>query len=173
VLNETLGWDRTRVSAPLYVRKLDAPPPVPTPEQSERRMATVLGRLREEGWTVLWSSCVPPDTGAGTGTGDPRYDEWQWLAYGYRITGGVSYWFRLGTTAVRQGTVSLSIALLAPQHRDPADLFPERPTGLAAGATCVERPGLPAAPETEGTPLELGSRYALPHSSTQRDPLLR
>ncbi len=44
----------------------------------------------------------------------------------------------------------------APNVDDPPDLFPDRPPGLPAGSTCIERPGVPAAVIEQGTRIELG-----------------
>jgi hypothetical protein len=162
VLSEDLGWDRTEVSAVLYERQATDPPPVPSPADVETSVEATLSDARAQGWTVLWASCAPPP--------DPGYpsSRWEWEAYGYRVADGVSYWLRLAGAAQRDGFARIDVLVRAPGARDRANLFADAPTGLPAGATCVERPGVSETPERDGAAIELAARRSLPkaHPST-------
>jgi hypothetical protein len=168
VLSEDLGWDRSRVLGTLYVRESSDPPPVPTPAEFETRLSRVLRTLRHEGWNVLWASCEPP----GQPTGGPG-DLWQWEASGFRVTGGVGYWFGLRGHTERDGASSIDLALHAPNHRDPANPFADNPVSMREDATCIERPGVSDGPERDGTRIELTSRRALPKAHPETDPSAR
>jgi hypothetical protein len=119
-------WRRPNVSGTLASWQPSSDPAAAALDGSTRA-ARALAALRENGWTVLWATCTAPDSAAGL----------TWRAVGYRIRDGVSYWFELRGEARSSGGL-LGLTLVAPHHFDPDDLFPDRPTGLAAGETCVE-----------------------------------
>jgi hypothetical protein len=150
----------------------------------ERRTASALTALRDNGWTVLWARCTPPVSISGSAppavrpSGGPKRvwspEGWTWHVVGYRVRDGVSYWFELYGVAVPAHSGTLDLYLVAPNHLDSADLFPDRPAGLPAGGTCIERPGQPApsAPaEVDGTYFEIERHHAAKVES--RDPAFR
>ena len=183
LLNETLGWDRGYVSAGLFSADPaigDAPV---TPEQLEVRLVDALERLRGTGWTIMSASCAAPERDRITASAlpspepghlgvDPGLDEWDWSATAYTHVDGVSYWAELSGGLVRNGRGSVVIMLRAINVDDPPDLFGDRPTGLAAGSTCIEQPGVPPAVVEQGTRIEMGERRAFPQRDAI-DPLQR
>jgi hypothetical protein len=185
VLSEELGWDRSEVRATVYSRSAGsasaatppaglspaATPPagaaseILAPADAETTLAGMVTGLRQRGWTVLWVSCTPP---AGP-TGRPD-DTWRWQTYAYRVDDGVSYWASLLGNVQRDGAGYISVALRAPHHRDPANLFTDAPAGVRPGDTCIERPGLAETAEQDGVPIELSSRRDLPRARPSTDP---
>lgn len=170
VLDDTLGWDRTSVGGTVYRRKLSDPPPVPAPEEFQGRVATALGSLRDGGWLPVWSRCqVPAAREPGSRLG-PESDWWVWEATGYKITDGVSYGFVLRAEYSRPGNGSVAVRLLAPNHRDPANLFPDAPAALPRGGSCIEHAGIAAATTADGVETRVSDRYSWPRSTRTRDP---
>jgi hypothetical protein len=152
----TLGWHRSVLDATLDAWPRPAQPPGDPAADGLSRLRPILDTLRDSGWVVLWTRCAPPSAPAGTPGSPPNLDDkWAWESVGYRIADGVSYAYRLGGSSYTTGGGRIAIMLIAPNHRDPADLYPDRPDGLASGSTCIERPG--AAP---ATPVEDG-RFAM------------
>lgn len=170
VLDDTRGWDRTSVGGTVHQRKLADPPPVPAPEEFQGRVAATLSSLREGGWLPVWSRCqVPAPREPGSRLG-PESDWWVWDASGYRIVDGVSYGFVLRAEFSRPGNGSVSVRLLAPNHRDPANLFPDEPPALPRGGSCIEHAGIAAATSADGVETRISDRYSWPRSTRARDP---
>jgi hypothetical protein len=188
VIGNQIGWDRTQVDLVLYDRAATAPPPVPTPEQFQARVAAGLQALRAAGWRVIWTRCQapqPPQTTPRAGasaTASPSApvsqtpsvsDWWVWTAYGYKIAGGVSYGFDLRAEYFHPGNGSVGLILRAPNHRDPANLFPDAPPALAAGTTCIEQPKTVLVTQSNGVQTWLSSGVSLPRPTGSTDPVNR
>ena len=178
LLDETTGWDRGQVDAVLYRAGSSST------EQLRQQATTVLGRLRASGWRLLYAECVPPTLADTTGRAEAMrsvagrrgygLDGWNWTAYLYRSADGLSRWAALHAGLDGRGAGAVELTLRVPHQRDRAELFPERPAGLAAGASCLERTAEPAAVVRAGTPIELAARWVAPREAARpRDPLLR
>jgi hypothetical protein len=164
VLGEKLGWDRSEVDGVLYRRARTDAPPVPPAAQVQARVAKALRSLRDAGWVVLWTRCeVPPAGSAADG------DTWVWDSSGYKVADGVSYGFTVRGEYHRAGNGAIGVRLLAPNHRDAANLFPDAPRGLAPAATCIEQPGVATATRSEGVELRVAERMSRPGADRPRD----
>jgi len=174
---DATGWDRGEVTGDRYRRAPGDPPPAPDFAAAAAHLAAAVAAARAAGWTVYHAACRPPAPHASTpgqpGYADPALDVYVWRVYAYRLVDRVSYWAFLELTAQRNGGAVLAVTLRAPNHRDPDDLFPDRPAALAAGGTCVESPGAPADPVAAGTPADVRRRVGPVRVSTAPDPLHR
>lgn len=140
------SWNRSEVSAPLGLWRSPVPGGIAVAE-AERRIAEILATVRNTGWTLLHARCA---SGA---------DGWRWAVAGYKVVAGVGIWFHLVAEIWPDGKGSSSILLRAPNRRDDANPFADAPAGLAAGQSCIERPGVVEPSEEDGVYLELASSY--------------
>jgi len=175
VRSEKIGWDRTEVRARLYEFKPATVGAGPEPGLVEQQLAASLGKLRTGGWTVYWAMCLPPLTQATANVhvpgSVPRADGWQWLVFAYKVDKGVSYWSML--VAELDDTVHgafVDIVMRAPQERDPANLFVDRPKALRAGRTCAEDRKTPTRVEQAGTPAVMRDWWPFPAASHSPNP---
>ena len=89
VHTDTLGWDRTEVTAEIYRSAGGAGP---TPEEVEKEVKAAVAILRSAGWTIHWEMCLPPPVFDICGTPQPdavkipvpvpRAEGDEWLASG-------------------------------------------------------------------------------------------
>jgi hypothetical protein len=65
VRSTQLGWDRTQLNAQLYLVHTGPDKVDPTPTEVEHQLAVLIKQVRDGGWNVHWSVCVPhPSTTA-------------------------------------------------------------------------------------------------------------
>jgi hypothetical protein len=172
VIGDTFGWDRTEVGARTYARDKTEPPPAPSLDDVHRRVVATLDGLRKSGWRLLYTKCDVPDL-EGQNPELAAEAEWTWIATGYKVAAGVSYSVYLHAVTNRTGVVSIDVVTRAPNHRDPADLFPDAPAGLARGENCAERATIGNRSESDGVDLSIGSQRSYPRSSHSADPRFR
>ncbi len=142
VHNDLLGWDRTEVAARLQLRGRSGA----QPEAVEHEVAAAVTLLRNGGWTIHWQMCLPEPILDMLGELDeepipmhvPRMPGHEWLAAGYKIADGVSYWVLIAGARIVDGTAFVDVILRAPNARDSANLFPVEPDPIAADQPCAE-----------------------------------
>jgi hypothetical protein len=126
---------------------------------ARQETAKAIDALRANSWTIYFVVCVPRRTDDDVIDADsvlppPTFDAWTFVAYGYKIVDGVSYFVQVnGWGQPPSGKATVYLWLRAPYSKeaDP-DLFPDRPPATELGASCVEQ----AAPPDGLT--ELGTR---------------
>lgn len=130
--SEQLGWERHEVQVGLAI-------PTATPDGVQAVVRDTVRVMRDAGWTVLHAACSPARPEADSAVLTDR----TWEARFVRTADGVSYWARIDAELRSDGVAGAGIELRAPNERDPADLFTDRPPDLPA--TCLEA----ASPSTE------------------------
>jgi hypothetical protein len=183
LISTRVGWDRTEVRARLYAHKPAASGAGPTAGSVETELARTLETLRQGGWTIYWTMCLPPPKQPSLTdpmpTSEPmpadvaRSEGFQWLAYGYKVTGGVSYWSMVSAQRLEDGDAWVDIVMRAPNARDTSNLFVDRPKALPAGKTCPEDGQVKNATEQAGSPAALRDWYPFPGYSHSPDPQRR
>lgn len=156
-------WTRGSVSASIFSMYPDDGRTRPAPKVIARRTAEAVGVLRESGWTITSALCDVPKREEPSGSAQPSPEPasastssyWSWKVTAYKHVDGVSYWALLTAAAVDSGVGLIDINMRAPNVDDPPDLFADRPPGLPAGSTCIEKPGLVSADVRQGNPVEL------------------
>ncbi|WP_162907257.1 hypothetical protein [Allorhizocola rhizosphaerae] len=132
---------------------------------ARNRTKEFMGRLRAEGWTVYLAACIPPRP---PGLSPPQADAipavqfedgWTFVAYGYKVIHGVSYFASLeGRGSSGNNRAQVSLLLRIPQSTEPTpDLFADRPPALDTGASCIEATQPPAARTITGPAIEVDS----------------
>jgi hypothetical protein len=176
VLDDKLGWDRTEVTGRLYEANRPTKPAV-----VEQQLAAKVALLRSGGWTIHWAMCLPPpdEPMLGASPSPPvtipgevtRSTGYQWLVFGYKITGGVSYWSMLVAKITDGGLdASVDVILRAPESRDPANLLTAAPKALDPAATCAEDGKDATTVEQAGTPIVVRDWYPFPAQSHSPNP---
>ena len=102
----------------------------------------------------------------------PRMPGHEWLAAGYKIADGVSYWVLVAGARIVDGTAFVDVILRAPNARDSANLFPVEPEPVAADQTCAEDGTVATAIEQAGTPTMMRDWWPFPAQERSRDPNL-
>ncbi|HEX4812305.1 MAG TPA: hypothetical protein VFV66_06080 [Nonomuraea sp.] len=129
------------------------------PADDARRWAqNGMRKLRESGWTVYATVCLPPRRSDDADAPEEgAWDAWSFAAHAYKVVDGVSYFAVAQGLGQVSGNVELSVEMRAPSSREPAsDLFPERPPALAEGANCVESAALPDKKVADGPAVIMG-----------------
>ncbi|TDD25501.1 hypothetical protein [Nonomuraea diastatica] len=117
----------------------DGPAAAPA-DEARRWAAKGMRKLRDGGWTVYATVCLPPRK---SGDPDPpaegAWDAWSFAAHAYKVVEGVSYFAIAQGLGQVSGDVEMTIEMRAPSSHEPVtDLFPDRPPPLPAGTSCVE-----------------------------------
>jgi hypothetical protein len=143
------GWQNSRRLPPARGHLLGRLAEVATADAvtvARQETAEAIGALRANGWTVYLVACVPPWTDDEPVDEDsvvpqPAFDAWTFVAYGYKVVDGVSYFVEVhGSGMQPPGRAAVSLRLIAPYSRETVtDLFPDRPPATEVGASCVER----------------------------------
>jgi hypothetical protein len=182
--SEKVGWDRTEVRGRVYEHQPAATGAGPQPALVEVELIKVLTTLRTGGWTIYWSLCTPPPAVPKEGEelpapvrmppGVARDEAWQWVAFAFRVTEGVSY-FALVSAELDpdSGGAWIDVTMRAPQERDPANLFADRPKALAIGKACVDDKMPAKGLEQGGTMTYLRDWWPFPGESRSADPTPR
>ena len=175
VHNDMLGWNRTEVTARLFNSQGGLGP---TPGAVEQEVAAAVAVLRKGGWTIHWQMCLPEPLYDITGTpiqdpipiDVPRMPGHEWLAAGYKISDGVSYWVLVAGTRIVDGTAFVDVILRAPNARDSENLFAVAPDPLPEDQTCAEDGTVAPATEQAGTPTMMRDWWPFPAQQRSRDP---
>ncbi|TDC07852.1 hypothetical protein E1267_12235 [Nonomuraea longispora] len=135
----------------------DGPAAAPAGE-ARRWAAKGMRKLREGGWTVYSTVCLPPrESDDPDPPEEGAWDAWSFAAHAYRVVDGVSYFAVARGLGRLPDAVEMTIEMRAPSSREPVtDLFPERPPPLPEGKSCVETGDLPAGKVTDGPPVIMG-----------------
>ncbi len=177
VHNELLGWDRTEVTARVYTSEGGVGP---TPEALEREVAAAVDMLRRGGWTIHWEMCLPEpiyDLYGGLNEQPipmevPRMPGHEWLAAGYKIADGVSYWVLVAGARIVDGTAFVDVILRAPNARDSSNLLPVEPESVAAERRCAEDGIVTPDIQQAGTPTMMRDWWPFPAQDRSPDPHL-
>ncbi|MQA16577.1 MAG: hypothetical protein GEV09_21300 [Pseudonocardiaceae bacterium] len=163
------SWSRGSVAASIFSVYPDEGGGPASPELTERRTAESMGVLRDTGWTIMSASCDVPEPGGSGASAPPSpdpgagsYSPLRWALTAYKHVDGVSYWANLTAGAVPSGPGFIDLTMRAPNADDPADLFADRPAGLPADSTCIEKPGIVAEDVAQGSPIYLAQRGPSP-----------
>jgi hypothetical protein len=175
VHNDLLGWDRTEVTARLYLSEGGQGP---TPDAVEREFASAVAVLRKAGWTIHWEMCLPDPVYDMLGRlleepipmDVPRMPGHEWLAAGYKISDGVSYWVLVAGALIVDGTAFVDVILRAPNARDSSNLFPVAPEPIADGQACAEDGTVATDIQQVGTPMMMRDWWPFPAQERTHDP---
>lgn len=174
VHNEKLGWVRTEVTAQIFKTAGGSP----TPESVEQEVARAAATLRRGGWLIHWEMCLPPPeiNFMGMVEEDPipipvaRAPGYEWLASGYKINNGVSYWVLLLGALGDDGEAVLEVLFRAPNARDAANLFDPEPVAVPVEQACAEDGRIGKDIEKAGTPTVMRDWWPFPAETRTRDP---
>ncbi|TDD12263.1 hypothetical protein E1292_02170 [Nonomuraea deserti] len=144
--------------------------PAAAPAGEARRWAAEgMRKLRDGGWTVYATVCLPPrESGDPDPPAEGAWDAWSFAAHAYKVVDGVSYFAVAQGLGQLSGDVEMTIEMRAPSSHEPVtDLFPDRPPPLPAGTSCVETGDLPAEKVTDGPPVVMGESAGQPSGNVR------
>jgi hypothetical protein len=122
--------------------------------------------------------CLPPPELNFMGMADEepipipvgRAPGYEWLAAGYKINNGVSYWVLVIGALGGDGEAVVEVMFRAPNARDEANLFNPEPAAVPTEQACAEDGRIGEQIEKAGTPTMIRDWWPFPAETHTRDP---